>query len=476
MSPRSLLFSSSEETSRHLAQALLELDFAVDSCREIFAALEQVSTRSYDLIVVDGKDGAEAAFLLKIAQESKRKPAPFTVVLEDAGAGGTSRDVGGAALFLHRPFQSEQVKYDLLACDAFLAAMRSWFSPREPEADQALPGAPAAQTKAFDTRHSLPVLAELRSAAHAIDHSPLVTRPPVFGEADGFDPFEDVDASPAGPSTLQSLFETANAEAQSRPRRGPFIPLSLCIGLGAALLFTDYLFNDDPWLGKVANASSTLLLSAAKSKILAIHPSPRPALAAKSHGSTPQGRSLGHGENNAWVRVTEVRGAKEVRPGAPSSNDLIQDADVPAPEVQTSSSPDSPASLRPAAQQIPESLIAVARPPGPEADLPAGVGTRVAHALLPVKLSEELADQLLLEKPQPSYPERALKAGLQGSVVLEALIGTDGVIRDLKLLSGPLLLGKAACEAVKQWRYKPLLRNGHAVEAQTLVTINFKLP
>src|ERR1700720_3237841 len=105
MSPRSLLFSSSEETSRQLGQALLELDFGVDSYREIFAALEKVSTRSYDLIVVDGKDGAEAAFLLKIAQETKRNPAPFTVVLEDAG--GTSCDLGGAALALRRPFGSE---------------------------------------------------------------------------------------------------------------------------------------------------------------------------------------------------------------------------------------------------------------------------------------------------------------------------------------------------------------------------------
>jgi protein TonB len=39
-----------------------------------------------------------------------------------------------------------------------------------------------------------------------------------------------------------------------------------------------------------------------------------------------------------------------------------------------------------------------------------------------------------------------------------------------------MLLGKAACEAVKQWRYKPYLLNGHLVEAQTLVTVDFKLP
>jgi TonB family protein len=468
------LFSSSEETSRQLGQALLELDFVVDSYREILSALEKISTRSYDLIVVDGKDGAEAAFLLKITRETKRNPAPFTVVLEDTG--GTVCDLSGPTLSLRRPFRTEQVKYDLLSCDAFLTAMRSWFSRSQPEPDRPPPGTGLGQQSAFAIPQPAMVASELRSVAHAIEPSPLATRAPVFRDADGFDPLEEVDASTASPSTLQTLFETANAEAQSRPKRRPLIPLLLSIGLGAALLFTDYLFDDDPWWGKVANASSNLLLSAAKSKFLAIHSPPRPTSAAQAHGSALEGLGLGHGENSAWVRVTEVRGSKAVRQGSPSSNYLIPEAEITASQVQTPSSSNSSALLPPSTQPIPESLIAVARPRGPEPDLPVGISSRVAHALLPVNLSEELADQLLLEKPQPSYPERALKAGLQGSVVLEALIGTDGVIRDLKLLSGPLLLGKAACDAVKQWRYKPLLRNGHAVEAQTLVTINFKLP
>ena len=55
-------------------------------------------------------------------------------------------------------------------------------------------------------------------------------------------------------------------------------------------------------------------------------------------------------------------------------------------------------------------------------------------------------------------------------------IGRDGNIRDLKLVDGSLLLGQAAVKAVKQWRYKPYLRNGVAVEAETYVTVNFKLP
>jgi TonB family protein len=94
----------------------------------------------------------------------------------------------------------------------------------------------------------------------------------------------------------------------------------------------------------------------------------------------------------------------------------------------------------------------------------------------PVSLSEDLSQALLLQKVPPSYPEQALKAGLQGAVVLQAWIGKDGSIRDLKLMDGSLLLGQAAVKAVRQWRYKPYLRNGVAVEAETYVTVNFRLP
>jgi protein TonB len=65
---------------------------------------------------------------------------------------------------------------------------------------------------------------------------------------------------------------------------------------------------------------------------------------------------------------------------------------------------------------------------------------------------------------------------LQGSVTLQAWIAKDGTIRDLKLINGPFLLGEAAFRAVKQWRYHPYMQNGEAVEAQALVTIDFRLP
>ena len=76
---------------------------------------------------------------------------------------------------------------------------------------------------------------------------------------------------------------------------------------------------------------------------------------------------------------------------------------------------------------------------------------------------------------EPIYPSDAKAAGIQGSVVLDAVIGKDGMISSLKLVSGPPELTKAAWEAVKQWTYKPFLLNGNPTAVETTITETFAL-
>jgi protein TonB len=63
----------------------------------------------------------------------------------------------------------------------------------------------------------------------------------------------------------------------------------------------------------------------------------------------------------------------------------------------------------------------------------------------------------------------------QGVVKMEAIIATNGSIRNLRVLSGPPLLVDAAREAVRQWRYQPTLLNGIAVDVLTEIDVNFAL-
>jgi TonB family protein len=62
---------------------------------------------------------------------------------------------------------------------------------------------------------------------------------------------------------------------------------------------------------------------------------------------------------------------------------------------------------------------------------------------------------------------------VRGSVVLQAMVSADGTIEDLRVLSGPTALASAAREAVRQWHFKPYVENGHAVETQAKITVNF---
>lgn len=81
----------------------------------------------------------------------------------------------------------------------------------------------------------------------------------------------------------------------------------------------------------------------------------------------------------------------------------------------------------------------------------------------------------LLNKVQPKYPEDAKKAHVQGTVVLHALIGKDGTIKDLRVVSGPEMLRQSSLDAVKQWTYKPYLLNGNPVEVKTTINVTYSL-
>jgi protein TonB len=92
-----------------------------------------------------------------------------------------------------------------------------------------------------------------------------------------------------------------------------------------------------------------------------------------------------------------------------------------------------------------------------------------------VRVSQGVSEGLLIHKVQPSYPALARQARIAGTVVLQAAIGKDGNIQNLRLVSGHPMLAPAAIEAVKQWKYRPYFLNGEPVEVDTQITVNFTL-
>jgi TonB family protein len=81
----------------------------------------------------------------------------------------------------------------------------------------------------------------------------------------------------------------------------------------------------------------------------------------------------------------------------------------------------------------------------------------------------------LIQKVQPQYPTVARLMHISGTVRLRAIIGKDGSVSQLEVLSGNPLLAQAAVAAVREWRYRPTRLNEEAVEIETYITVNFIL-
>lgn len=115
--------------------------------------------------------------------------------------------------------------------------------------------------------------------------------------------------------------------------------------------------------------------------------------------------------------------------------------------------------------------------PDPASGSPTGGATAASvtdNAAERVQMSADTAD--VVSRPvKPGYPTLARQMKVQGSVILRAFIGRDGLIQDLRVVSGPPILATAAEEAVRQWHFKPHYQGAEAVETQAKITVNFTI-
>lgn len=100
---------------------------------------------------------------------------------------------------------------------------------------------------------------------------------------------------------------------------------------------------------------------------------------------------------------------------------------------------------------------------------------KVAAPQKPLRVSSGVVAGNKISGPNPVYPAIAKTARIQGQVVLQATISKGGTIENLHAVSGPPMLYQSAIDAVRQWRYKPYILNGEAVEVETTIQVNFTL-
>jgi TonB family protein len=92
-----------------------------------------------------------------------------------------------------------------------------------------------------------------------------------------------------------------------------------------------------------------------------------------------------------------------------------------------------------------------------------------------VRVAPAVMETKLVDSRLPVYPDSAKIQGVEGSVVMQAIISRDGTVKRVHVIQGDSRLRNSAMEAVYKWRYRPYMVNGQPVDVATTITVDFDL-
>ena len=183
------------------------------------------------------------------------------------------------------------------------------------------------------------------------------------------------------------------------------------------------------------------------------------------------------GRQSARPKTKDVlQNAAQIEP-ATGGPQQVDPAPSPTAELSLPKQPEKDAGLSavPESASEPPPSVSVEVSSAPDALAHLGSAPAV-RPQLGAAISQGVTEASLIRRVNPIYPQPARIERLAGSVILDASIGEDGSIHEVKVISGPPLLADAATEAVKKWRYRPFLLDGRPVAVQEQITVVFKLP
>jgi TonB family protein len=169
-------------------------------------------------------------------------------------------------------------------------------------------------------------------------------------------------------------------------------------------------------------------------------------------------------------------------PGAPAGTDSTTASGPPAANAagaSTSVTPGaterSPASDKAADSGV-DAKLGQSKKDDSKEDDQADLDSQPVNDSNAIILSSQGAQKRLVRTVQPKYPVTGRSGGAQGTIVLKTVVGADGKVASVRLVEGNATLSRAAMDAVRQWRYRPYMRNGKAQAFQTVVIVDFQRP
>ena len=446
MALRALLFSKNPETADSLTAVLREADIRAEVCADIFAAMEKGTKQPFACIIADWSDQPEAGFLLKRARESGPSRRAVVIAIVEAEPSPDEEREHRLDFLIYRPIAADEAR-------AVLSKARQQMLSQSPAYADA--GAALDQPELEEPSEPPPEDPDLVSIASELPESVPQAAPQEQSQEATFteEPAEE-------PQSSRPAFRIALAAAL-------LLTAAFCLWRSRESLW--YLGRTHEGTFRVLQESVAALLDVNKSGAqIAVPDIQQEAYFTRTPANT-----------NAQAPVLGVVAAEITLPDKPMHSRPALDLPLPTPVLHV-----DPLPTRAERAAVPDSLktsAPISRPVvvavSPAQLMPVSTPTpQVPQYGEPVHLSEDSARALVVHSVDPAYPPEARAQKLQGVVVLQAVIGRDGSVQDLKLVRGYFVLAKAAIAAVKQWRFSPYMQNGHALETQTVITIAFSYP
>lgn len=446
MAFRALLFSKDSETNAAMTAGCKKTGIRVEVCSDIFTAIDKAKKQPFSCVIVDWADQPESSFLLKRAYESEVNRETVGIAVVDRDPTPVELRDSRLGFFIQRPVFVE-------AAEALLAKARE----KMPESGDEDPAEPAEEDN-----HN----------ASAVDASSPGADQTLYVEQTSpeVDPAEDSDA------------DASIAEEPSSGNHG------IGRGIFAALLVLAAIFffwRSHEFFGYLAQTPEGGYRVLQESVAALFHSNPSVASPDASAGSSQQPDADHSRDAHAYNGQTpSIRVVATEAVLAETTIPLRKPPDFPLPVPTVERHEIPPVHKGDAA--IPESMknSATIAPPvvvtvSPAQMMPVSaplVQPAIQPISEPVTVTEAAERALLIHTVDPVYPPEALAQKLHGTVVLQARVGRDGSVEDLKLVRGYFVLGRAAIAAVQQWRFQPYSINGHPAATQTVITVNFSAP
>lgn len=460
MAFRALLFSKNPETAASLMNVLEDTGIRPEICADIFGALEKGTKQPYPCILVDWSDQPEARFLLSRSRESQTNRNAIAVAVVDGEPPQEQVRENRLDFLIYRPISEDEAR-------SVLGKARQQMQVQFAALDMAVntaPEHPHAQNVAEPEDPDLVALAAEPGESAEGDGARDAT-------GEGKMRFSRGEAELGADGTT---YEGKRAKGVVRKYlRTAFVALLFLIAVFCFWRERDafnyflrtregrvHILKDS--VAALFHLNEHLVVADAQQTAYYSRPSVAPA--------SPKSQEVAVVSGEVALPDTARPDPKGVDLPLPSPE--FQKAPAP-PRVERPRVPDSIRSSFPISPPLvvntvnPSQMVPVSAPPS----LPP-----LSQVSEPVPLSEEAARSLLAEGTDPVYPAEALSQKLHGPVVLQAIIGRDGSVQEVKLVHGYILLGRAATAAVKQWRFRPYSLNGHAVAIQTVLTVSFSYP